>query len=117
MELKEPIHSREYLCEMLTKITDFLNITHAVFTVTWDNESANDVMLSQFESEAYIQRMASPVSAQHPWSFKVKDGDIRCIGHVINLAVQAALKQLKATPSDSTESYRMEPDAARIPPS
>ena len=72
-------------------------------------------MLSNFESEAYTQRMASPPSAEHPWSFTRKDGDIRCLGHIINLAVQAALTQLKATPSDSTESYRMEPDAARVP--
>jgi hypothetical protein len=76
MELKEPIHSGEYLCEMLVKITDSFDITHAIFTVTRDNASANDVMLSNFESEAYTQRMASPVSAQHPWNFKVKDGDI-----------------------------------------
>jgi hypothetical protein len=34
MELKEPIHSREYLCEMLVKITDSLGITHAIFTTT-----------------------------------------------------------------------------------
>jgi hypothetical protein len=115
IELKEPIHSGEYLAEMLVKITDSLGITHSVFTVTRDNASPNDVMLSNFESEAYTQRMASPPSAEHPWSFTRKDGDIRCLGHIINLAVQAALTQLKATPSDSTESYRMEPDAARVP--
>jgi hypothetical protein len=63
MELKEPIHSRKYLCEMLVKITDSLDITHAIFTVTQDNASANNVMLSEFESKAYLQRMASPVSA------------------------------------------------------
>jgi hypothetical protein len=53
MKLKEPIHFREYLCEMLVKITDSLSITHAIFTVTQDNAFANDVMLSNFESEAY----------------------------------------------------------------
>jgi hypothetical protein len=72
-------------------------------------------MLSNFESKAYSQRMASPVSAEHPWSFKVKDGDIRCISYIINLAVQAALTQLKATPSETAELYCMEPDAACVP--
>ena len=115
IELKEPIHSREYLCEMLVKITDSLGITHAIFTVTQDNASPNDVMLSNFESEAYSQRMASLVSAKHPWSFKVKDGDIRCVSYIINLAVQAALTQLKATLSETAESYCIEPNAAHVP--
>ena len=114
MELKEPIHSREYLCKMLVKITDSLGITYAIFTVTRDNASLNDVMLSNFESEAYNQQMASPVSAKHPWSFKVKDGDIRCISYIINLAVQAALTQLKATLSETAKSYCIEPNAARV---
>lgn len=59
--------------------------------------------------------MASPVSAKHLWSFKVKDSDIRCVSHIINLAIQAALTQLKATPSETAESYCMEPNAARVP--
>jgi hypothetical protein len=63
MELKELIHFGEYLCEMLVKITNSLDITHAIFTVTQDNALANNVVLSEFESEAYLQRMASPVSA------------------------------------------------------
>jgi hypothetical protein len=62
-------------------------------------------MLSNFESEAYTQRMASLPSAEHPWSFTCKGSDIQCLGHIINLAVQAALTQLKATLSDSAESY------------
>jgi Domain of unknown function (DUF4413) len=97
---------------MLVIITDSFGITHAVFSITQDNASPNDTMLSNFESEAYTQRRASPVSPQHPWSFTRKDGDIQCLGHIINLAVQAALTQLKATPSDSTESYWIEPEAA-----
>jgi hypothetical protein len=53
MELQEPIHSGEYLSEMLVKITDSFSITHLIFTVTQDNAAPNDVMLSNFESEAY----------------------------------------------------------------
>jgi hypothetical protein len=57
--------------------------------------------------------MASLVSAKHPWNFKVKNGDIRCIGYIINLSVQAALTQLKATLSKTTESYCMEQRSSR----
>jgi hypothetical protein len=100
---------------MLLKTLNSLEITHSVFTVTQDNASPNDVMLLEFKEEAKSQRKASPSSPYHPWSFTRKDGDIRCLGHIINLAVQAALTQLKAIPSATSESYRMEVNAARIP--
>lgn len=87
MELWEPIHSREYLSEMLVKITNSFSITHSIFTVTRDNATLNDVMLLNFESKVYSQRMVAPLSIQHPWSLTYKDGDIQCLGHIINLAV------------------------------
>jgi hypothetical protein len=87
LELKEPIHSREYLCKMLLKTLNCLEITHSVFTVTRDNASPNDVMLLEFEEEAKSQRKASPSSPHHPWSFTRKDGDIRYLRHIINFAV------------------------------
>ena len=71
-------------------------------------------MLLNFESKAYTQRIASK-SVEHPWSFTRKEGDVRCIGHIINLAVQDALSQLKAVPSDISETYRMDANEARIP--
>jgi hypothetical protein len=115
VELKEPIHSREYLAEELLKITDSFQLTKAIFTVTRDNASSNDVMLANFESNAYHQRMASPNSPEFLWNFTKREGDIRCLGHIINIGVQAILTQLKATPSNSTEAYRMEPNATHIP--
>jgi hypothetical protein len=48
----DPIHSREYLAEKLLEITNSLNITHAVFTVTRDNASSNNTMLAEFEAAA-----------------------------------------------------------------
>ncbi|KFZ19521.1 hypothetical protein V501_00632 [Pseudogymnoascus sp. VKM F-4519 (FW-2642)] len=48
-------------------------------------------------------------------AFRAKAGDVRCIGHIINIAVQAALASLKATPDERVEAYRLEVGAARIP--
>jgi hypothetical protein len=45
MKLLEPIHSGEYLAEKLVEITDSLGITGAIFTITRDNATPNDVML------------------------------------------------------------------------
>ncbi len=55
-------------------------------------------MLDQFEETTRDQHDEKPENIQQPWLFTWKEGDIRCIGHVINLAVQEALKTLKAVP-------------------
>ncbi|KFY06197.1 hypothetical protein V491_08791, partial [Pseudogymnoascus sp. VKM F-3775] len=68
-------------------------------------------MLTEFEIGAYT----SAVSIQQPWSFTVKEGDVRCMAHIINLAVQAALTMLKAVPSEQTELYRLEQGLAHTP--
>jgi hypothetical protein len=47
--------------------------------------------------------------------FTQKEGDIRCIRRIINLAVQAALKHLKAIPSNSTNLYYIEANTAQLP--
>jgi hypothetical protein len=57
--LKEPIHSSEYLADKLKSITNSFGVTQAVFTVTRDNASANDVILNNFEAEAYNQQMST----------------------------------------------------------
>jgi hypothetical protein len=111
IHLQEPIHSGEYLAEQLAVVTDSLDITGAIFTCTRDNASANTMMLSEYE------KLASncQTSTQQPWTFTVKEGDVRCIAHIINIAVQAALKSLKADADTETEAYRCEQGAARIP--
>jgi hypothetical protein len=104
IHLKEPIHSGEYLAEQLLAVTDDYQIRHAVFTVTRDNASNNTAMLEQYE----IGACSTPATLQQPWAFTVKEGDVRCMAHIINLAVQEALKTLKATPSNSPDVYRVE---------
>jgi hypothetical protein len=89
-------------------------ITHGVFTITRDNAKPNDVMLEEYELATYLA-WTTTQTLEQLWHFTRKDGDVRCIGHIINLAAQAALTQLKATPSNQTETYRMEPNAACVP--
>src|ERR1700730_4763699 len=64
-------------------------------------------MLEEFEAIAGDQRNTKPDNLQQPWSFTQAEGDVYCIGHVINLAVQAALTTLKAEPVEETETYRI----------
>jgi hypothetical protein len=103
IHLQEPIHSGEYLAEQLLIVTNDFKITHGVFTITRDNASNNTAMLNQYE----IRASKNPVTVNQPWSFTVKEGDVRCIAHVINLAVQAALATMKAIPFEELESYRV----------
>ncbi|KFX93411.1 hypothetical protein O988_06834 [Pseudogymnoascus sp. VKM F-3808] len=111
IHLKEPIHSGEYLAQQLAIVTDSFEITGAIFTCTRDNASANTVMLSEYEKIASEWQ----TSIQQPWTFTVKEGDVRCIAHIINIAVQAALKSLKASPETETEAYWCQQGLARLP--
>jgi hypothetical protein len=114
VELKEPIHSREYLADQLLDITNSFGVTQAVFTITRDNASANDVMLDNIEAETYNSRMSLLDLVEQLWSFTQKEGDVRCIGHIINLAVQAALTCLKTVPSKEANEYQMEYQQAKL---
>jgi hypothetical protein len=82
-----------------------LQVTKYIFTVTQDNAAPNNSMLEEFEVVVEQQCNAKPDNLQQPWSFTQVEGDVRSIGHVINLAVQAALKTLKAKPVEGTETY------------
>jgi hypothetical protein len=115
IELTDPVHSGEYLAEKLFEIIDSLKITHAVFTVTQDNAASNHSMLDEFEASANEYKTSRLDCLHQPWNFTWKEGDIRCLGHVINLAVQEAMTQLKATPSDVSETYRMKRNEAHLP--
>jgi hypothetical protein len=113
IQLTDPVHSGEYLAEKLSEITDSLKITKAIFTITRDNATPNNTMLNGFEAAASFYEDGDCL--EQPWSFTRKEGDVRCIGHIINLAVQDALSQLKAVPSDISETYQMDANEARIP--
>ena len=110
IELTDSVHSGEYLAEKLSEITHSLKITKAVFTITRDNAAPNNTMLCNFEATASFYEDDN--SLQQPWSYTRKEGDVRCLGHIINLAVQEALKQLKAVLLDESKDYRMDANAA-----
>jgi hypothetical protein len=114
IHLKEPIHSGEYLADLLRTVTDDFDITSAVFTITRDNASSNSVMLEEFEKYALLNFKNT---LQQPWHFLVEEGDVRCIAHIINIAVQAALTSLKSVPSKDCNIYRFEEgvQSQRIP--
>ena len=113
IQLTDLVHSGEYLVEKLSEITDSLKITKAIFTITRDNATPNNTMLNGFEAAASFYENGDCL--EQPWSFTRKEGDVRCIGHIINLAVQDALLQLKAIPLDISKTYQMDANEARIP--
>lgn len=58
--------------------------------IATDNASNNFAMMQK------LQELWPPQGIQ----FKAKEQHNRCMAHIINLAVQAALKELQWTPSD-----------------
>ena len=75
IELREPIHSGEYLAEHLIAVIDDYGITPAVFTITRDNASAHTTMLSEYENLA----CKNETTLQQQWAYTTKEGDVRCI--------------------------------------
>ncbi len=60
----------------------------------------------------------SDVTVNQPWTFTVKEGQVRCVAHIINLAVQDAPKTLKAESEQDANRHRVKFDqahAARLP--
>ena len=113
IHLQEVQHTGEYLARILKAITDDLECTNAVFTVTRDNASSNDVMLREFER---LTQPTATTTTRYPTHFTCNIGDIRCIAHIINLAAQEMVKQLKVEPSDSESAYAYEYGKAEVIP-
>lgn len=110
--LAEPVNSREYLARCLLSVTNYFKITGSVFTVTRDNARPNNVMLKEFEEAAAQEEY----TVEQPWTFRVESGDVGCMAHVFNLAVQAALKSLNADPAEDAEQYPVTERCACLPP-
>ena len=70
---------------MVEDILQRFRISRAVRAITADSATVNDAMFRLLEKNGRLS------------GFSYKDGHIQCMGHVINLAVQAMLKHLQAT--------------------
>jgi hypothetical protein len=90
LELLEPVHSGVYMCQELIKVTDFFEITMAIFTVSHDNAKPNTTLVREFQAavEERYQELSDEDQARFSLQFKVSSGSIRCFAHTINLAVQ-----------------------------
>jgi hypothetical protein len=91
IELTNPVHDGLYLAQKLLEVTDRLQITCAIMSVTRDNASPNNTMLDEFEAVVASQweAMNELDQARFCCKFNRKDGDVRCIAHIYNIAVQA----------------------------
>ena len=84
-------HSAQALCEVVVDVLKKYNITGAIRAITADSASVNTAMFRNFKLE-YGGLLHE---------FTTEDCHIRCMGHVINLAVQTLLKTLRATAIDN----------------
>jgi hypothetical protein len=91
IELTNPVHNGLYLAQKLLEVTDRLHITCAIMSVTRDNASPNNTMLDEFEAVVATQweAMDELDQARFCCKFNRKDGDVRCVAHIYNIAVQA----------------------------
>jgi hypothetical protein len=69
-------------------------------------------MLNEFEAATSIYKDGDGDCLGQPWRFTHKEGDVQCLGHIINLVVQDALTHLKAVPLDISKTYRMDANEA-----
>lgn len=89
IELENPVHCGLYLAEELVKVTDTFDITKSVISVTRDNASVNDALLTDFQRrvEKQWEEMNEEKKTQYALQFKRDEGDIGCVSHIYNLGV------------------------------
>jgi len=94
LELSLPVHSGKYLCQKLLEVTNRLDITCSIISVTRDNASPNDTMLQEFEDEVHAQytNMEGEDYARFCCHFNRQEGDVRCCAHIYNIKVQASTR-------------------------
>lgn len=99
----EEAHTGQYLADKLLQVTDDFELLLAIRTIPRDNAYANDYMLRIIETAA---AEAETIPAQ-PCAFTVEERNVRCMGHIINLAVQDALKTSKADSEEDPNNYHL----------
>jgi hypothetical protein len=88
-------HTGENLCDIFKKACDDLGMLPKLLAITTDNASSNNTFLECLGKEC--QRRNIP--------FNQESMRVRCIAHVINLAVQAFLGKLNSAALDCEDAY------------
>ena len=83
------MYNRKYLAEKLLKVTDRLNITRVIVSITRDNTALNNIILDTIEVKARQQfdLINDFDKARFSLKFNRVNGDIRCYAYIYNLAV------------------------------
>ena len=91
LEIDEPVHSGAYLAKKLLEVTDRLQITCAIISITRDNAKPNDTMFDEFEAVVSDQYnvMNDKDQAFFCCKFNEAEGDVRCCAYIYNITVQA----------------------------
>jgi hypothetical protein len=91
IELENPSYTGLYLAQELIKVTDAYDITKAVISVTRDNATTNDTLLSEYQEMVQLQyqQMGEEDQARFFLQFQREEGDIGCVSHIYNLGVMA----------------------------
>ena len=94
-------HSAQALGEVTINILNRFHIAGSLRAITADSASVNTAMFRNFEKEAMLS------------GFTQEDCHVRCMGHVINLAVQTLLKALRVTALDN-EAHLVDEDDTNL---
>ena len=78
-------HSAQALGGVVITVLNKFNISGAIRAITADSASVNTAMFRNLEKGGFLS------------GFRQQDCHVRCMGHVINLAVQVLLKGLRTT--------------------
>lgn len=90
-------HTGENIAEILQKLLMELRIGHKLLTITADNASNNETMMSElfFGLQEKLTTDDIEFFEMKPLRFRGKDSYIRCLAHVLNLIVGDILASLK----------------------
>jgi hypothetical protein len=86
-------HNGEAIAEAVYSVLDRYNITEKLFCVTTDNASNNDTGVEQLSSLLFMNKCIEWDHEEH---------HVRCMNHIINIAVQAFLKKCKVLVIDNS---------------
>jgi hypothetical protein len=101
---------------VLCEVTDWYNITKAIISITRDNAGTNNTMLDELETlvEERYTVISDKDQAKYVLRFNRTEGDIRCILYIYNLAINSALKALKAEAKENRHEYKHKPNRAML---